>query len=698
MKKNLFIFSIFFFLFFSLNLQSKKSVKDLPSHHRKWLEEEAVFIITEKEKDIFLQLETDRERKLFIEAFWKIRDPTPGTPENEFKEEHYQRIAYANKFLGRETTRPGWNTDRGRVYIILGPPISIERLPERLGVRPSQIWYYHGNPEFGFPTAFNLVFYKRGGVGEYRLYSPVQDGPLQLLRDTLVVNRDGSYYHLNPSDYQSIYQELLNLAPSLALNSLSLIPGEQVVPGHLSLASEVLISNVYAYPQKKVDDQYAEKLLKYKDIVEVEYTANYIASDVLVKIFQDPSGIFFIHYAIEPSVLSIDSYEDKYYANFKIVGQVSDLDGKTIFQYEKNLSLGFYEDQLQEIKNQSYSIQDMIPLIPGNYKFNVILKNTVSKEFTSFERDITIPEDASSLQMTPPFLGYKVEKSNIPLGGNRPFYLEKQQLFSQPNKVFLPRENLAVFFQIFGLSNDLREEGTLKFIIYKNKEPYLEKKKKITEFQERRNFLEIFPLENFSPASYEIKVSLLDRNNKEILFEKDRFDITPVTGLARPWVFTKIMPASGNNEYNYILGNQYLNKGHLDKAKAYLERAYQKDPTLKYAISISNIHFRLKEYREVKQILIPFLNIQEGNFDFLKLLGRSCQALREYREAITYYKEYLNRMGTSLEILNAIGTCYYQLGDMVQALVAWEKSLEINPNQEKLKEIISSIKGEKNEK
>ncbi len=191
----------------------------------------------------------------------------------------------------------------------------------------------------------------------------------------------------------------------------------------------------------------------------------------------------------------------------------------------------------------------------------------------------------------------------------------------------------------------------------------------------------------------------MDGSRKEILFEKEHFDITPVTGLARPWVFTKIMPASGNNEYNYVLGNQYLNKGDLDKAKAYLERAYQKEPSrLKYALSISDVLFRLKEYRKVKQTLIPFLNIQEGNFEFLKLLGKSSQALQEYQEAIPYYKEYLNRMGTNLQILNAIGTCYYQLGDMAQALVAWERSLEINPNQERLKEIISSIKGEKNEK
>ncbi len=700
MKRKVLIFFILFHQFFAFQLQSsQKSSKDLPPFYRKWLEEEVVYIITEKERDIFLQLTTDRERKLFVDAFWKIRDPTPGTPENEYQTEHYKRIAYANKFLGRETSRPGWMTDRGRVYIILGSPVSIDRFPQRMSVQPSEIWFYHGDPQLGFPTAFNMVFYKRGGIGEYRIYSPVQDGPIKLLRDVMVFEKDGSSHILSPSDYERIYEELLQHAPVLALNSLTLIPGEQVYPGHPSLASDVLISNIYSFPQKKVDDTYAEKLLKYKDIVEVEYTANYIHSDVLVKTFQDPSGIFFVHYAIEPDVLGIDEYEDKYVSYFKIIGKVSDLDGKTVFQYEKNLSLSFDEEQLREIENQSYSIQDMIPLIPGNYKFDVILQNTVSKEFTSFEKNIFIPQDLSSLQMTALFLGYKVERSRAPLTVNKPFYMEEYQIRSQPNKIFSSQENLAVFFQIYGLSDDLREEGTLKYTIYKNGESFFEREKKINEYLRKRNILEVFPLESFMPASYEIKVSLLGKGNSEVLFEKERFEITPQVGLPRPWVFSKVMPTSRNIEYDFILGNQFLNKGDLDTAKDYLERVYRRNPSnLKYAMPVSDTYFRLKQHRRVKDILKPFLDREEVDHEFLKLLGKSCQALGEFEEAVSYYKQYLTHMGTNLEILNSIGTCYYKLGDMAQALIAWERSLEINPNQEKIKEIVKSIKGKENEK
>ena len=109
----------------------------LPAQYKKWLEEDVVYIIVPLEKDVFLKLQTDRERDLFIEAFWKQRDPTPGMANNEFKTEHYRRINYANRYLGRSAPLPGWRTDRGRIYIILGEPNDIQRFEGKSGVYPT---------------------------------------------------------------------------------------------------------------------------------------------------------------------------------------------------------------------------------------------------------------------------------------------------------------------------------------------------------------------------------------------------------------------------------------------------------------------------------------------------------------------------------------------------------------------------------
>ncbi len=104
--------------------QEEKLRKELETPYRKWLNEDVAYIITDEERKAFKRLSTDDERENFIEQFWLRRDPTPDTEENEFKEEHYRRIAYANERFASGI--PGWKTDRGRIYIVYGPPDEID--------------------------------------------------------------------------------------------------------------------------------------------------------------------------------------------------------------------------------------------------------------------------------------------------------------------------------------------------------------------------------------------------------------------------------------------------------------------------------------------------------------------------------------------------------------------------------------------
>lgn len=128
MKKAIFSILAISFLFSQARVQAETAAQgSLPDRYKKWLTEEAVYIITPREREVFLKLKTDRERDLFSEAFWKHRNPTPGAAENSFKTEHYRRLNYANTYYGRSSPKPGWQTDRGRTYIILGEPRHIER-------------------------------------------------------------------------------------------------------------------------------------------------------------------------------------------------------------------------------------------------------------------------------------------------------------------------------------------------------------------------------------------------------------------------------------------------------------------------------------------------------------------------------------------------------------------------------------------
>jgi len=95
--------------------------------YKKWLDEDVRWIITDEELSAFKKLSNNAERDIFIEGFWQRRDPTPDTAENEYKEEHYRRIAYANEHYA--AGMPGWRTDRGRIYVMYGPPTSIDSHP-----------------------------------------------------------------------------------------------------------------------------------------------------------------------------------------------------------------------------------------------------------------------------------------------------------------------------------------------------------------------------------------------------------------------------------------------------------------------------------------------------------------------------------------------------------------------------------------
>ncbi|HVW08042.1 MAG TPA: GWxTD domain-containing protein [Bryobacteraceae bacterium] len=111
------------------DLETKEAAlkKELVTPYKNWLDNDVVYIISDQEKKAFQGLSTDEERGHFVEQFWQRRDPTPGTPENEMKEEHYRRIAYANEHFAADV--PGWKTDRGRIYIQYGPPDEIEAHP-----------------------------------------------------------------------------------------------------------------------------------------------------------------------------------------------------------------------------------------------------------------------------------------------------------------------------------------------------------------------------------------------------------------------------------------------------------------------------------------------------------------------------------------------------------------------------------------
>lgn len=676
------------FILFSFLEGEEKSAKDLSLRFKKWLEEEVVYIITPKEKEVFIQLETDKERELFIEAFWKQRDPTPGTPENEFRAEHYRRIDYANQRFGVGSPKPGWRTDRGRIYIILGEPMSRDSYTTQRELRDTEIWFYNDMTKYGLPLAFNVVFYRKGLGSDFELYSPNNDGPQAFF----IQNPQ-----LDPADYVAHYAKLMEMNSAIADISLSLIPGETaLVSDRPSLASDLLLQSINYVPQKEIKDLYAEKFLKYKSIVEVEYSANYIDSDYLIQTIKDDSGLFFVHYIISPERLSVGEYGDNYYSRFLLNGSIIDLEGKLIYQFEKEYSLNFDRDKIQSISQTPFQINDMFPLIPGEYIFSLLLKNTVSKEFSSLEQTLSIPDAFTSPEISSLLLCYSTKDMKSAREVMRPFQVNQQLLFIQPKNIFHSSESMTIYFQVYGLTEELIKTGKLEYSFIREEETTKTISRDIKEYSDPKSILEEVSLSEFPAANYTLKVSLRNQSGQGLALQSKNFSLSPVTSFPRPYIQSKALPASNDAINDFRIGSQLFNKGQHREASIEFEKALSKKPgEMDFAVFLAKTYFILKRYKDVETTLTPFLGNENVEYEVYFYLGKSAQASGDFKKAISYFREAISRFGLNIFLLNAVGECFFNLNDIQEAKAAWEKSLEINPDQPEIQRRLAAIKEKK---
>ena len=210
------------------------------------------------------------------------------------------------------------------------------------------------------------------------------------------------------------------------------------------------------------------------------------------------------------------------------------------------------------------------------------------------------------------------------------------------------------------------------------------------------NFLEKVSLKDFSCDYYSLKVSVYNANNK-VLEENSDFYIAPLK-LKRPWILSLPMNKADKAEKFNILGNQYFNKRDYKRAKSFFEKSFSYNPlSLKYAIDFSRVLLRLKEYNKIENIVEPFLKGADRN-KFLLIKARALHGLKKYQEAINFYGEYLTHLGMNINVLNALAHCYLNVGNKKEAIKFWEISLQEDPKQEKIKNLVLKLKEVNNEK
>lgn len=672
--------------------QVKVKPKDLAIQYQDWLKS-VDYIIKDKERDVFLHLTMDRERDLFIEAFWRLRDPTPGTPENEFKTEHTKRFQEANRRYRFGSAREGWMTDRGRFYIILGPPRSTEYIAGDYDVFPAEIWSYYGDTAKGMPVHFQLVFYQYKNAGELELYDPVADGPARLL-----VNGMTDYL---PSDYQGMYRKLFEKQPDLATVAFSIIPGEMSAGYQPSLESTIYMAAIIDSPKKGLDETYATHFLNFKGIVSTEYLTNYMNSEGQVAIVFDPlTNLAFCDFVVVPERLSLDYYAPKneYFCAFQI--DVSLRSGeKTIFQYGKEYPLTIPESQLKDTEGMGFSIADSFPIIEGKYHLTVLLRNTAGKEFTVFERDVDVPPADGPPRIVGPALGVKLIETQA--GVRLPFQAEKKKLNPNPKKLFAASDEIVYQFSVIGLTEEVLKGGRVEALIKGTTGGDTNQKSFVIPLDGRvlrrtQSFTGSMPAAGFPPDYYDLSLILKDPQGNVLDEQKANFIVSPAKTLSHPVIAAKSFMLANGFLYHYMLAHQYDQMDLKAKAETAYRKAYAANPS--YLQKVPDYAAFLLKAQKPEEALTVIETVKDDanfRFQYFLLRGRALLELKRNDEAVQSLL-FGNRIYNSdAGLLAALGTGYHRLGQKENALGALRASLKLNPNQPQVEKLIQEIEGKK---
>ena len=683
-----------FFLFFLLlsfvfgEQHTQVKIKDLSVKYRDWLDLVS-YIISPVEKEVFLQLTSERDRDIFMETFWKQRDPTPGTPENEYREEHLKRWTYANKIYGRGTTRPGWQTDMGRIYIILGAPVSIEHFEPTLGIIPCQAWSFYGDADKELPPHFILLFFQRRGLGEYKLYNPVSDGPSALIQNT----RD-----IDVTNYEELYEKIKEMAPTLADLSISMVPGEYYFGGYQpSPENVILLARIFESPQKIISPSYATHFLDYKGYVSTEYLTNYVESETNVSLIEDPlTGLSFVHFAISPKSASVGRYEPKSqnYCDYRL--DVSLRVGETIiFQYNKDFPVYFDDDEKERIQANGLSIEDSFPIIEGTYRMIILLQNSVGQEFSLIEKDITVPKEDGGPKISGPFLGYKFADFGTQV--HIPYKIQDKKLVIDPKNTFSLGDQLAFSCNVTNCSPEVWRAGQINAEIIGLRQANPAKKTMTlalasVPYNKIISLSQAIPLQEFVPDYYEFKLALVDETGTILDETKANFAVSPNTMIPHPIAKAKGFPLSSVHVYHLMLARQYDKVGASEKAEAQYEIAQEMAPEyVEGALDFANFLLKVKKFTRALEVDERVKSDERFKFEYLLIRGRAEMGLGNFGEAIASLLEGNQIYNSDIRLLNSLGICYYKTGEKTKALETLEASLRLNPNQKETKKLVQEI-------
>lgn len=656
----------------------------LSDTHRQWLEEEVIYIISDREKDAFGQLQSEAERDAFIEAFWRRRDPEPLTPENEFRTAHYERIAYANSRLGGETAIPGWMTDRGRLWIKLGEPDERETFAAVPGLYPAELWFYLQRNDRLLPPLY-ILFFRDNMAGSYRQFNHVLDDPEDLLPAQALDINDSR---------RAAFEFLQEMSPQLAHATITMRadrgPATGLMqPDQASLDAAALLSDIERAPYRLLDTNWVSSAAAGRGLVETDYLFNLIPSAGVARVLPGPPSSpasWYVHYAleIEPQNFTVAREEDgnEYFTRFDIQGEISDSEGVVIYDFASTPFLRLTERQLEDVGARPFAFRGMFPLIEGAWEFRLIFKNAARTEYTVFEDSLFVPDGTQPDWIGRPLIAHGQ-------GSNEGDYATWAPTGSRiiPNAraigtlgsaigITVPAATAEVSVEVFAWDADRPVPNSGIVPLFET-----------TASPDNGLALVELATNGWATGHYTVLAAHGDTTRAT------RFSLGAGGSVTIPWGLTDSFDANSPGAASATLAEQWLRLERLDRARPLFDHALTADPNhLRSRTVLARIALDEDRPREAVRLLEPALAQNPRSAAILRTLGDAHRLSGRPARAVELYERAIEVEAPDAPLLNALGFALARLGEHGRAIETLERSLALNAEQAEINDLLVRLR------
>jgi GWxTD domain-containing protein len=516
--------------------QQKEVREELKGPYKKWVNEDVHWIITDQELKAFKSLSNDEERDNFIEQFWLRRNPNPDSPENEFREEHYRRIAYSNEHFA--AGKPGWKTDRGHMYISFGKPDSIDSHPSggeyqrpmdegggETSTFPFEVWHYRYLEGVG--DNIDIEFVDSCMCGDYHMTINRAEKDALLHTPGAGLTQAESMGMAKKADRFNGGMEQLGSGPMTSTNAAKQFDRIE------------LMAKLNAPPVIKYKDLDLEAYMSQHKLLNGPYFPFDVRTD-FVKVTDDT--------VLVPVTLQIKNRDITFQAKdgvskgvVNIQGRVTTITGRIVQSFEDTVEVEEPSELMDKVLDNSKVYWKAMPLRPGRYRIDIGIKDVNNPDHVGiWGQGIVVPKfDEDRLSASSLILADKMERvpsKQIGTGnfiiGNTYIRPRVMQTAATPAS-FKRDQKLNFWMQVYNLGIDEKSRQNAATIQYeiidsttsKSVVTTSEDSKALGANQDQVTLEKSMPLTSLQPGKYMVKISVNDSVSKQTIAQTVPFTV-----------------------------------------------------------------------------------------------------------------------------------------------------------------------------